>query len=211
MLWDMLRYHNYDIRSPYNRDAALWVAQQQSFRFPTDDRPLRDLRAALGRVPAEAEGSSSFSVGDRSNRPGHEGGKRKTLDRVRNFAQRYGRVFSGGAELESQPPSPAPSLPANSELRDLVAAQAAATAPEAVTSTDEPIFVLEPDAPDDVRPAAAAADGPTSQPLFARPPREREASPPPSVETVDVAAEVRRLMAGRGPAGSPSDEIVFIE
>jgi ubiquitin-protein ligase len=30
MLWDMVRYHNYDIRSPYNRDAALWVAQQQT-------------------------------------------------------------------------------------------------------------------------------------------------------------------------------------
>ena len=27
MLWDMARYHNYDIRSPYNRDAALWVAE----------------------------------------------------------------------------------------------------------------------------------------------------------------------------------------
>ena len=50
MLWDMVRYHNYDIRSPYNRDAALWVAQQQTIRFPTDVRPLRDLRAALGRV-----------------------------------------------------------------------------------------------------------------------------------------------------------------
>jgi hypothetical protein len=50
MLWDMVRYHNYDVRSPYNRDAALWVAQQTAFRFPTDPRPLRDLRAALGRV-----------------------------------------------------------------------------------------------------------------------------------------------------------------
>jgi ubiquitin-protein ligase len=50
MLWDMVRYHNYDIRSPYNREAALWVANQTTFRFPTDDRPLRDLRAAQGRV-----------------------------------------------------------------------------------------------------------------------------------------------------------------
>jgi len=50
MLWDMVRYHNYDIRSPYNRDAALWVASQTTFRFPTDGRPLRDLRAALGRI-----------------------------------------------------------------------------------------------------------------------------------------------------------------
>ena len=48
MLWDMARYHNYDIRSPYNRDAALWVASQTKFLFPTDPRPLRDLRAANG-------------------------------------------------------------------------------------------------------------------------------------------------------------------
>lgn len=50
MLWDMARFHNYDVRSPYNRDAALWVANQTNFTFPIDPRPLRDLRAALGRV-----------------------------------------------------------------------------------------------------------------------------------------------------------------
>jgi ubiquitin-protein ligase len=54
MLWDMARFHNYDIRSPYNREAALWVANQSTFRFPSDPRPLRDLRAALGRVAAES-------------------------------------------------------------------------------------------------------------------------------------------------------------
>jgi len=63
MLWDMVRYHNYDIRSPYNRDAALWVASQTTFLFPTDGRPLRDLRAALGRIPpsSTAEGPDSVS------------------------------------------------------------------------------------------------------------------------------------------------------
>lgn len=50
MLWDMARYHNYDLRSPYNRDAALWAANQTTFTFPTDHRPLRNIRAALGRV-----------------------------------------------------------------------------------------------------------------------------------------------------------------
>jgi len=49
MLWDMVRYHNYDIRSPYNRDAALWVSRQTDFVFPLDERPLRDLRVQLGR------------------------------------------------------------------------------------------------------------------------------------------------------------------
>src|SRR5258708_31093297 len=59
MLWDMARFHNYDIRSPYNREAALWVANQKSFLFPLDTRPLRDIRAALGRVeaPTKPEGA----------------------------------------------------------------------------------------------------------------------------------------------------------
>jgi ubiquitin-protein ligase len=50
MLWDMARYHNYDIRSPYNREAALWAANQTTFAFPTDTRPLRDRRVAQGRI-----------------------------------------------------------------------------------------------------------------------------------------------------------------
>jgi len=53
MLWDMARFHNYDIRSPYNRDAALWAANQSTYLFPLDQRPLRDLRAALGRIEPE--------------------------------------------------------------------------------------------------------------------------------------------------------------
>ena len=52
MLWDMARFGNYDIRSPYNREAAQWAANQTSYRFPIDPRPLRDGRAALGRVEA---------------------------------------------------------------------------------------------------------------------------------------------------------------
>jgi ubiquitin-protein ligase len=50
MLWDMARFHNYDIRSPYNRDAALWASHQTSYAFPIDPRSLRDRREALGRV-----------------------------------------------------------------------------------------------------------------------------------------------------------------
>ncbi len=50
MLWDMARFQNYDIRSPYNREAAQWSANQTTFRFPMDPRPLRDTRLALGRV-----------------------------------------------------------------------------------------------------------------------------------------------------------------
>jgi ubiquitin-protein ligase len=55
MLWDMARYQNYDIRSPYNREAALWTANQTTFRFPMDPRPLRDQRTSLGRSSHEPE------------------------------------------------------------------------------------------------------------------------------------------------------------
>ena len=42
MLWDMIRYENFDIDSPYNREAALWARSQTSFTLPLDSRPLRD-------------------------------------------------------------------------------------------------------------------------------------------------------------------------
>jgi ubiquitin-protein ligase len=42
MLWDMIRYTNYDVKSPYNREAAHWAKTQQQYRFPLDQRPLRD-------------------------------------------------------------------------------------------------------------------------------------------------------------------------
>ena len=59
MLWDMARYHNYDIRSPYNRDAALWAANQTTFAFPTDTRALRDRRVAQGRIEEDAAPKAS--------------------------------------------------------------------------------------------------------------------------------------------------------
>ena len=69
MLWDMARYHNYDIRSPYNREAALWSANQTNFTFPTDPRPLRDQRVMATRVqtPESAFSSSLSSSGDGVN------------------------------------------------------------------------------------------------------------------------------------------------
>jgi ubiquitin-protein ligase len=105
MLWDMARYQNYDIRSPYNREAALWVASQTAYLFPTDDRPLRDLRAAQGRISAPdepANGESWTSVD--SPRAARSGGGRPTdeqsaahgaVARVRQFVDRYGRIFNG--------------------------------------------------------------------------------------------------------------------
>ena len=101
MLWDMARYHNYDIRSPYNRDAALWVASQTTFLFPMDPRPLRDLRAAMGRIEAEpAPDSGNKRVepkdspnGSSSEVQPHPENDSSTSSRVRQFVNRYGGIF----------------------------------------------------------------------------------------------------------------------
>jgi hypothetical protein len=114
MLWDMARYHNYDIRSPYNRDAALWVANQTTFLFPTDPRPVRDVRVALGRVtstgestadrpgsaaPGAVNGSNKSSTGRFSNRE-----LPTQAARVLDFISNYGRVFNNSRDTEPQPP-----------------------------------------------------------------------------------------------------------
>jgi ubiquitin-protein ligase len=70
MLWDMARFQNYGIRSPYNREAAQWAANQATFRFPMDARPLRDTRAALGRVESkEPEETPDFKDATASRFP----------------------------------------------------------------------------------------------------------------------------------------------
>lgn len=52
MLWDMIRYENFDEKSPYNREAALWIKTQGRYRMPLDNRPLRDLLATKGAIAA---------------------------------------------------------------------------------------------------------------------------------------------------------------
>lgn len=42
MLWDMVRYKNFDIDSPYNREAASWAKLQLRSAFPVDHRSIRD-------------------------------------------------------------------------------------------------------------------------------------------------------------------------
>jgi hypothetical protein len=54
MLWDMVRYENYDVESPYNREAAQWARTQTAFTFPLDPRQLR-LKSPP--PPSEADGS----------------------------------------------------------------------------------------------------------------------------------------------------------
>ena len=69
MLWDMIRYENFDIQSPYNREAALWARDQRQFKFPLDNRDIRDrinspvteLRSNV-EPPKKAEQPKSKSV-----------------------------------------------------------------------------------------------------------------------------------------------------
>jgi hypothetical protein len=42
MLWDMIRYENFDVNSPYNRAAAQWAREQTTYELPLDRRALRD-------------------------------------------------------------------------------------------------------------------------------------------------------------------------
>ena len=50
MLWDMVRYENYDETSPYNREAAAWAKNQKQFRLPIDNRPLRNKLAQKSAI-----------------------------------------------------------------------------------------------------------------------------------------------------------------
>lgn len=50
MLWDMVRYANFDVDSPYNREAAVWAKTVDKSRFPLDARPLRDITAGHANV-----------------------------------------------------------------------------------------------------------------------------------------------------------------
>jgi ubiquitin-protein ligase len=47
MLWDMVRYANYDVTSPYNREAADWARRQHQYQLPVDPRPIRDKLAGV--------------------------------------------------------------------------------------------------------------------------------------------------------------------
>ena len=42
MLWDMIRYANFDVNSPYNREAALWAREQTELRLPLDHREIAE-------------------------------------------------------------------------------------------------------------------------------------------------------------------------
>jgi len=49
MLWDMIRYENYDETSPYNREAAAWAKNRLKFSFP-NRRPAATRQASQVEV-----------------------------------------------------------------------------------------------------------------------------------------------------------------
>ena len=108
MLWDMARYHNYDIRSPYNRESALWVAGQTTFRFPIDDRPLRDdkPRSGASRRTANRYRDAESPRRDEKNAlwfgfAANRSNSTTPVARVLHFIERYGRVFGSAGESEA--------------------------------------------------------------------------------------------------------------
>lgn len=68
MLWDMIRYENYDIASPYNREAAGWVNDYVARQMPLDHRPLRDRVAASLTTPGKSAGPARTARSDSSHR-----------------------------------------------------------------------------------------------------------------------------------------------
>jgi hypothetical protein len=113
MLWDMARYQNYDIRSPYNREAALWAANQSSFRFPMDGRTLRDLREKLGRF--ETTGATSPQA-DASAAPPEGEAPRSDPASSEPRPRRADRdgvvILDLELDLRKHDPSPVPTRPA---------------------------------------------------------------------------------------------------
>ena len=118
MLWDMARYQNYDIRSPYNREAALWAANQTAFKFPIDARPLRDKRVALGRTetevfPLDQTATGAIPLGDDAPKPRPEPEPMVILDMEIDLRPR------DMADRPIPPPTPAP-RPAPAATDDVI-------------------------------------------------------------------------------------------
>jgi ubiquitin-protein ligase len=216
MLWDMLRYHNYDIRSPYNRDAALWVANQTAILFPTDARALRNRRVAQGRVVApkssgKAAGTSKNGAAPSALADGRPSGKTEetgepssAINRIRVRIQRYGRVFDSGSATETDGP------PAVTTASAAASTEAQAT-PAAVSQ----------DAPASLSGESGNSEGTATPPAPGSPPAQVLATVEPPRGDKESSEAV--IMPENDPAGRPdqparparrdgsSDEIIFID
>jgi ubiquitin-protein ligase len=215
MLWDMIRYHNYDIRSPYNRDAALWVANQTAILFPTDARSLRDRRVAQGRVVTtkpsskaagpSGNGSAPSASGDgrASGKPAEESRPSSSaMNRVRIFVQRYGKVFGDGSAADREGPSAVLTAATSTEGK----------VPLASGSKDASELLSQQSSHGEGN-AAPLAHGSALAPVLTpvEPPR-REEEPGEAVTIVEDDPAGRRTEPARPALRHGSgDEIVFIE
>lgn len=59
MLWDMLRFANYDTRSPFNQQAATWLRKQREYQFPLDHRELRDAPQSVAKAVSPPDKADS--------------------------------------------------------------------------------------------------------------------------------------------------------
>lgn len=100
MLWDMIRYRNFDPASPYNRMAAEWARAQRDYILPLDSRPLRDRPVDKHLSP------------DAKPAPDPKILTAEAMNDDLDWAQRVGKlsgtevVGSEGVELLEQPPMP---------------------------------------------------------------------------------------------------------
>ncbi len=72
MIWDILCFRNFNLESPFHKDAALWMEQQSTFRFPLDHRSLcnhRSPEASDSRAASELRHvESSIPISEGRNR-----------------------------------------------------------------------------------------------------------------------------------------------
>lgn len=101
MLWDMIRYENYDIQSPYNREAALWARDQNKFKFPLDGRDIRD-RLNTPPIEFRAPPSSSDSKTDSAN---SNTKKATVIGAIGNLAERFRNRPSNAANAAENSPA----------------------------------------------------------------------------------------------------------
>ena len=92
MLWDMVRYSNYDPKSAYNYAAGRWSETQTQYDFPLDPRNLRDRMTKTvgdnvhpvhgprgGEGSAGAQGGAADREAARGRHPHHQ--RRQSLAR----------------------------------------------------------------------------------------------------------------------------------
>ena len=105
MLWDMIRYENYDETSPYNRDAANWIKNQIHYRLPLDPRPFARPQGRLCRPDRGRHRRRQAKGQDQSQEREFRG------PLARRFIGRHAAGPHWAASRASAPPRRPPALP----------------------------------------------------------------------------------------------------